>query len=122
MSDISEKTVARPGGRPASVFLTVIGITFTAVWILGHVAWGTMALMANVMANDSGRVSTDQHTTLILGVIAGQILSGIAGVPAGLAFFWRKRRKPLLVIFAALFLIGTLCQGRAFYSFFSAPS
>ena len=80
-----------------------------------------MAFMANLMANDSGSASTDRHLLLIGGMIAGQILAGLAGIPAGLAVFWRGRRQILLMIFLWLFLLGIVLQVVVFASFFSAP-
>jgi hypothetical protein len=43
---------------------------------------------------------------MVLLVLGGQLLAGAAGVPLGLAVFWRTRRKLLLRIFAGLFGIG----------------
>ena len=105
-----------------SVALIICGILFIALWIIAHIAWGAMAFMANVMANDSGTADQGRHMTLIFGMLGGQILCGAAGIPAGLAFFWRARRKLLLWLFAILFVIGALFQGGVFYSFFQAMS
>jgi hypothetical protein len=98
-------------------FLVVLGVAFASVWLALHFAWASMAMMGGLMANDAGRATGDQHMALILGVLAGQIIAGAAGIPAGLAFFWRTRRKLLLGIFLAAFLAGVLCQAGAFWFF-----
>ncbi len=117
MSEDASSTVVKTGVSP---LLVIVGIFFIVIWIIAHIAWGTMALMANVMANDSGAASTEKQMTLIFGMLGGQILAGAAGIPAGLAFFWRGRRKLLLWLFAALFVIGALLQAGVFYNFFSS--
>jgi hypothetical protein len=117
MNGDSPATTAKTG---FSVPLMVCGILFIILWIIAHLAWGTMALMANVMANDSGAASTEKQMTLIFGMLGGQVLAGAAGIPAGLAFFWRGRRKLLLWLFAGLFVTGALLQAGVFYSFFTS--
>ena len=116
MSEASPATAAKEGG---SVAWKVCGILFIVLWIIGHLAWGMMSFIADVMANDSGAASADKHMTLIFGMIGGQVLCGAAGIPAGLAFVWRSRRKLLLWLFAILFVVGALIQGGVFYSFFA---
>jgi hypothetical protein len=115
------ETLQPPAVSPADRAVRVtLGIVFIAVWLGAHLAWAAMALFANLMANDSGAASESAHTSLIVGVLAGQVLAAGAGIPAGLAFFWRARRKPLLWCFAALFGVGALCQAWSFYAFFSS--
>ena len=104
-----------------SVAGLICGILFIVLWIIAHLVWAAMAFMGDVMANDSGAGSADKHMTLIFGMIGGQVLSGAAGIPAGLAFFWHSRRKLLLWLFALLFVSGVLVQGGVFYSFFFKP-
>ena len=111
-----------PSSSAMKPLLVVAGILFMVLWIAAHCAWAAMALMANLMANDSGAASTDQQMALIVGMLAGQVLAGAAGIPAGLAFFRRGRRKPLLVLFAVLLVAGALCQLWAFQSFFAAAA
>lgn len=103
-----------------SVPLMVCGILFIILWIIAHIVWGAMALMADLMANDSGAASNEKHLTLIFGMLGGQVLAGAAGIPAGLAFYWRGKRKRLLGLFAVLFAVGALLQAGVFYSFFSS--
>ncbi|MDZ4401356.1 hypothetical protein [Prosthecobacter sp.] len=117
---MSEEPSAIAVKTGVSVAWVICGVLFIVLWIIAHVAWGMMSLMANVMANDSGAASGDTHMTLIVGMLGGQILAGGAGIPAGLAFFWRGRRKLLLWLFAALFASGALIQAGVFWSFFSS--
>lgn len=100
--------------------MIIIGILFMVVWIAAHVVWAAMSMMGSLMANDSGAASEDQHMALIGGMLGGQVLAGAAGLPGGLAFFWRKPRKWLIIAFALLFISGALWQFLAFQSFFSA--
>ncbi len=106
----------------ASTALVVSGILFMICWIIAHLAWAGASFMATAMANDSGRIAEARHMSLILGVMGGQVLCGAAGIPAGMAFFWRRRRKLLLWVFAVLFVVGALIQGGIVYSFFSSMS
>ncbi len=117
MSEVSSTTAAKAGVSTAWV---VCGILFIVFWIIAHLAWAGLSFIADVMANDSGRAAQDKHLMLIVGMIGGQVLCGAAGVPAGMAFFWRSRRKLLLRLFAILFVLGALIQGGVFYSFFAS--
>ena len=92
-----------PSSKGASTALVILGVLFAILWIIAHVAWAGLSFMADVMANDSGRADPNKHMSLIFGMLGGQILAGAAGIPAGLAFFWRGRRKLLLWMFAFLF-------------------
>ncbi len=117
---MNEVPPAIPAKEGMSTAWVVCGILFIVFWIIAHLAWAGLSFMADVMANDSGRASQDKHMTLILGMIGGQVLCGAAGIPAGLAFFWRRKRKLLLWLFALLFVAGALIQGGVFYSFFAS--
>lgn len=119
---MNDTTPPRAASRATTVLLVVAGLLLIVVWISAHIAWATMSMVANLMANDSGAASGGKHISLILGMLAGQVLAGAAGIPAGLACFWRGRRKLLLWSFAILFVIGALCQAWAFNSFFSSAS
>src|SRR4051812_34877011 len=98
----------------AGVLLVCAGVLFMALWIGVHLVWASMSLMGSLMANDSGRATDGAQMVLIFGMLAGQVLAGGAGIPAGLAFFLRGRRKLLLGLFAALFVAGALLQAGAF--------
>jgi hypothetical protein len=43
------------------------------------------------------------------------ILSGSAGLPAGLAFFWSSKRGLLLIVAAVLFFLALPCAFYAVY-------
>jgi hypothetical protein len=107
------------GGRLRFILLVLLGILFGAVWISAHIALSYMALIANLMANDSGHASLGQHMSLMCGILGGQIVAGSAGIPGGLAFFWRGKRKWLLGTFAVLFLSGAILQVLALDLFFT---
>ena len=115
----SEKKPASPVVKGA---LAVIGMIFICGWLGVHVIWAYMSLMASLMANDSGSASSGAHGAFILGLMAGEALTAIAGVLAGLAFFWAARRKKLLIGFAGLFVVGALTQVISFVSFFRGTS
>jgi len=101
-----------------SLWLVASGIVFIILWLAGAFVLGTMKLMASLMANDSGAASGEEHETLIFGMMGGQLLTGLAGIPAGLAFFWRGWRKRLLWTFLIMLIIGILIQAAAFCNFF----
>ena len=94
------------------------GVAIAAVLATMAFIWAMLSFMGTLMANDSGRASEAGHMTLILGALAGQVLAGIAGVPLGAAVFWGARRRLLLRIFAALFLVGLAAQAGAAWVFF----
>jgi hypothetical protein len=108
--------------KSVSTGSVILGLLFCVLWIVAHIVWATMSLMGSVMANDSGAASSDQHMSLIGGMLGGQFLAGAAGIPGGLAFFWRSARKWLWISFAILFIAGATWQILAFLSFFSAAS
>lgn len=101
-----------------SSWLVVCGFLFIALWLCGSAALGMMKLMASLMANDSGAASGEEDETLIFGMMGGQLFTGLAGIPAGLAFFWRGLRKRLLWTFLIMLIIGILIQAFAFWNFF----
>jgi hypothetical protein len=119
---MSEVTPVPAVAKRVSGWMVVLGVLFMAVWIVGHVIWATMALMGTVMANDSGAASSEAHVSLMGGVLGGQVVAGLAGIPGGLAFFWRGARKGLWVLFGVLFVSGAVWQILAFKSFVSAAS
>ena len=119
MSEVAPVPAVAKG---VSGWMVVLGVLFMAVWIVGHVIWATMALMGTAMANDSGAASSEAHVSLIGGVLGGQVVAGLAGIPGGLAFFWRGARKGLWILFGVLFVSGAAWQILAFQSFVSAAS
>ena len=103
--------------RPVSPWLIAGGILFILVWGAVWTLLIAMSLMGTLMANDGGAASSENHSAMILGVLISQVLTGLSGIPAGLAFFWRSRRGLMLILFAILLVIGILGQVGAFMSF-----
>jgi hypothetical protein len=102
-----------------TVILVAAGLVFTTAWIYIHIIWAAMAGAANLMANDSGNASLGAWGGLIGGMFVGQVIAASAGIPGGLAFFWRGRRWLFMLLFAILVIAGALCQIASFHSFFS---
>lgn len=100
--------------------LMVVGILFILAWVGVHVVWGALSGMANLMANDSGRASSDAQVMLIVTFLAGVIVAGAAGIPAGMAIFWRGKRLMFLGLFVVLFLAGAACEWMAWSHFFTS--
>lgn len=119
-SDISREEQTGPD-KP-SAWLVVFGILFIIVWLALSGIWFVMSMMGALMANDSGGASTSSHTGMITDVLCGQALTTIAGVAAGLAFFWRERRA--LLVWASIMLLsgGAMWQYQGFRSFVSESS
>lgn len=63
-------------------------------------------LMATGMMNDSGKMSAGLQTLIVFGVLFSQLLTGLAGIPASLAFFWWSRSLLCLKISGILFAVG----------------
>jgi len=103
--------------RPVSALAVTGGVIFILVWLGGAALLGTLKLMAGLMANDSGTATGGQHLGLLGGVVIGQLLTGLAGIPAGLSFFWRSRRKMLVWAFAVMLVIGLAIQAGAVFGF-----
>lgn len=101
-----------------SLLWILAGSFFMLIWLAGSVAGAGLMLMGSLMANDSGQATPESHMTLIVGVFLGQVLIGLSGIPAGLAFFWRGRKKLLLILFLSLLIFGALCVGLSMYLFF----
>lgn len=116
---MSDETIAPTTKTGTSPLLVVLGLLFIASWLGVAFMLGLAKLMASLMANDSGAASNEQHMSLIGGMIGGQLLTGFAGIPAGLAFFWRTRRKGLLWTFGVMLAAGVALQVIAFRSFFA---
>ena len=95
------------------------GTLLAALWIAGSSLVISLSLMGTLMANDSGEVSASAQTKMVLLVLGGQILAGVAGLPLGLSVFWRTRRKLLLRIFAGLLGVGLLLVIAGVYAFAS---
>ena len=103
----------------ANTLRILAGTTLALVWIAGASLVTSLSLMGTLMANDAVSVSAAAQTRMILLVLGGQILAGVAGIPLGLAIFWRARRKLLVRIFAALLATGSLFVVLGVYAFAS---
>lgn len=112
--------------------MTIAGIAFIAIWIVVHVclfylicAQGIvldvlLAVLRSIMFPGTSNSPNPDMLNWIPGMQAGMILSGAAGIPAGLAFFWRGRRGVLLLSFVVAFVLGILCDLYALYTMASS--
>lgn len=82
------------------------GIVFIVLWLTGSFGLGFACVMSGIMANDSGRASDGAHMLLILCILIGNIVIGLAGIPAGIVFFLSGKRKALLLAFLLMILGG----------------
>lgn len=93
------------------------GLLVAAIWIAAATLIVSLSLMGTLMANDSGGVSASAQAKMVLLVLGGQILAGLAGAPLGLAVFWHTRRKLLLRVFAWMLGVGLLLVVAGVYVF-----
>ncbi|HYF36821.1 MAG TPA: hypothetical protein VD994_16110, partial [Prosthecobacter sp.] len=107
-SDLPPSSFPASEKPPVSALAVIGGILFILIWGAACALMMGMSIFGVFMANDSGAASSDKHGGFILGVLGGQILIAAAGLPAGLAFFWPRRRSLLLGLFATLLIIGAL--------------
>ena len=95
-------------GNLARSLRILSGLLLAALWIAGASLVVSLSLMGTLMANDAGAVSAEAQTKMVLLVLGGQLLAGLAGLPLGLAVFWQTKRKLLLQIFGSLLGVGLL--------------
>ena len=102
----------------------ILGIAFIICWVGLHLVWAYIFLVGGVvldllvaifkpiffpgLATGAGQNAANWDWSWKM--FAGVIAATSAGVPAGLAFFWREHRGMLLLSFAVLFVIGVLLQ------------
>lgn len=89
---------------------TVLGIGAIVLWLGICAVWMILSVPGGLMANDSGAFSPERHMAMIWGLLAGQLLVALAGIPGGLAIFMAERRSTLLWTFAALLAVGIALQ------------
>lgn len=106
--------------RTANALRFLAGALVALVWIAGAALVISLSLMGTLMANDAGVASASAQTKMVLLVLGGQILAGVAGLPLGLSIFWRARTKLLLRVFAGLLGIGLLLVIAGAYVFASS--
>ena len=75
-------------------------------WLAGLFGLGFACVMSGIMANDPGRASDGAHMLMILSILIGNIVIGLAGIPAGIVFFLSGKRKALLLAFLLMILCG----------------
>ena len=98
------------------------GIVFTLVWLAASAVWTLMAVMGGLMANDSGAVAADRHSSLLTLMLVGVAAAALAGVAGGFAFFMQDMRRMLLIAFVALLVGGVGLQVYAYRAFSSAAA
>ena len=125
---MEEAVPPRSATSTRGAWLTVTGIAFIAGWIAVHVCLFYLIcgggivtdillnILRTVMFPGTANSPNPEMFSWIPSMQAGLILSGAAGVPAGLAFFWRGRRGVLLLSFVVAFVLGILCDFYAIYT------
>ena len=113
---------------PARSPWPVVGGTFfIIVWVL--LAWALFFLifanglilelllniLRSVMVPGTAHSPRAEMRGWVPAMQAAIVLAGAAGIPAGLAFFWRDRRKALLLGFATALALGALSGIYAVY-------
>jgi len=125
---MEEAVPPRSATSTRGAWLTVTGIAFIAGWIAVHVCLFYVVcgggivtdillnILRSVMFPGTANSPNPEIFSWIPSMRAGLILSGFAGVPAGLAFFWRGRRGVLLLSFVVAFVLGILFDIHAIYT------
>lgn len=105
--------------RTANALRVLLGSAVALLWIAGAIVIASVSLMGTLMANDAGNASASAQTEMVLLVLGGQILAGLAGLPLGLSIFWTSQRKGLLRLFSILLVCGVLAIIAGVYAFAS---
>ncbi len=96
--------------KALKIFLRVVcvllAVPFLAAWAFGHLIMAYGGFMGTAMMNDSGKMAVGLQELMMCGVLFSQLLTGLAGIPASLAFFWWSRSLLCLKIAGALFGVG----------------
>lgn len=92
--------------KKTSALRVACEIVFIVLWLTGSFGLGFACVMSGIMANDSGRASSGAHMLLIMYILIGNIVIGLAGIPAGIVFFLSGKRKALLLAFLIMILCG----------------
>lgn len=119
--------IPNPPKPPVHPAWVVAGVIFITLWVFAHVALLILSFASGLFADIAlyllktvmipGLVinSPRMEMAWVMPLQIGVILAGAAGVPAGLAFFWRGRRLLLWVIFGVLFAAGVAMELYAVY-------
>lgn len=106
---------------------TALGITFIVLWVLAHIVLFFLSFLGGFFADLMlyflkgvmlpGLVinSSGMEMGWVVPLQIGVTLAGLAGIPAGLAFFWRSYRLRLLLLSGGLFLGGLAFEIYAIY-------
>jgi hypothetical protein len=105
--------------RTANALRVLLGSAVALLWIAGAIVIASVSLMGTLMANDAGNASASAQTEMVLLVLGGQILAGLAGLPLGLSIFWTSQRKRLLRLFSILLVCGVFAIIAGVYAFAS---
>ncbi len=124
---MNEPVTQAPRSPARSPWPVVGGTFFIIVWVL--LAWALfflifangliLELLLNILRSVMVPGTAHSPRAEMLGWVpamqAAIVLAGAAGIPAGLAFFWRDRRKALLLGFATALALGALSGIYAVY-------
>jgi len=110
----------------------VLGVFFIVIWVLVHIVLYYVFITSGVIADlllYFLRTFMFPGSSLHGGgpelfgwggpLQAGLILAGAAGIPAGLAIFWLRRRRVLIRTFIAAFIAGIVVEIYAVYMLFA---
>lgn len=104
--------------QAANPWLVAGGVVFILLWALVHVALFYvlaaggivseifLVILRSVMLPGTAQTPASGSFVWVPALQACLGLTGLAGLPAGLAFFLKRKRKPLLLSSAAVFLLG----------------
>lgn len=109
----------------------IAGVSLTVVWVIFHVVLFYLLAVSGIIFVAflgsiltflfPGRSLNSPMGSLdwILPLQIGLTLGGIAGIPAGLAIFWRARRKLLWTLFGVAFFGALIFETYAVVRLFS---
>ncbi|MFZ4774186.1 MAG: hypothetical protein ACOYM3_02405 [Terrimicrobiaceae bacterium] len=129
---MSEPVTQAPRSPAYSPWPVVGGTLFIIAWVLmalilfylifanGLILELLLNILRSVMVPGTTHSPRPEMLGWVPAMQAAIILAGAAGIPAGLAFFWRGRRKALLLGFATALVLGALCGIYAVYLLISS--
>jgi len=90
-------------------------LLFYLLFVNGLVLEILLNILRSVMVPGSASSPRPEMLGWVPAMQVAIILAGAAGIPAGLAFFWRDRRKALLLGFATALVLSVFCGIYALY-------